>query len=45
MNLEVLNLSQNNLTGVIPPEIGNLLNLKDLHLQENQLVEEIPDVK
>lgn len=33
---------ENNLTGSIPPELGNLSNLKDLHLQDNQLSGAIP---
>ena len=37
-----LDLSSNQLTGEIPPEIGNLTNLIDLSLSENQLTGEIP---
>ena len=32
----------NPLTGEIPPEIGKLTNLTDLHLDNNQLTGEIP---
>ena len=31
-----------NLTGTIPPEIGNLVNLRELYLYNNQLTGEIP---
>ena len=37
-----LNLFNNQLTGEIPPEIGNLINLEELHLGGNQLTGEIP---
>ena len=37
-----LQLSWNGLTGEIPPEIGNLINLSSLILKENQLSGEIP---
>ena len=37
-----LNLSQSGLTGVIPPEIGDLENLTYLNLYSNQLIGEIP---
>ena len=37
-----LNLSFNQLTGSIPPEIGNLTNLNWLSLVNNQLTGEIP---
>ena len=37
-----LQLSWNGLTGEIPPEIGNLINLISLILKENQLNGEIP---
>ena len=37
-----LDLSQNNLTGMIPAELGNLTNLKSLVLVGNQLSGEIP---
>ena len=33
----------NQLTGEIPPEIGNLTNLERLHLSINQLTGEIPE--
>ena len=35
--------SDNQLTGEIPPEIGNLINLTYLNLSSNQLTGEIPD--
>ncbi|MFC1547284.1 immunoglobulin domain-containing protein, partial [Candidatus Neomarinimicrobiota bacterium] len=37
-----LDLYQNNLTGTIPPEIGDLTNLRYLFLLDNQLGGEIP---
>ena len=37
-----LSLSSNQLTGEIPPEIGNLTNLTWLKLNDNQLTGEIP---
>ena len=42
-NTTELNLYNNQLTGSIPPEIGNLTNLAFLYLNENQLTGEIPD--
>jgi len=41
-NTTSLNLSQNGLTGEIPPQIGNLINLTYLNLYANQLTGEIP---
>jgi len=41
-NTTVLDLSYIGLTGEIPPEIGNLINLSSLILKENQLGGEIP---
>jgi hypothetical protein len=40
---ETLNLSNRELTGSIPPEIGNLTNLTWLWLYDNQLTGEIPE--
>ncbi|KAM3337329.1 hypothetical protein P3S68_031654 [Capsicum galapagoense] len=40
--LEYLNLSRNNLSGTIPPEIGNLTNLIYLDLSINQISGKIP---
>ena len=40
-NTTVLNLSSNQLTGSIPPEIGNLTNLEILYLNDNQLTSQI----
>ena len=40
--VEVLGLYDNSLTGEIPPELGELANLKVLNLRENQLTGEIP---
>ena len=37
-----LNLAQNQLTGPIPSELGNLSNLHELSLYRNQLVGEVP---
>jgi Leucine-rich repeat (LRR) protein len=41
-NTTYLNLSQNQLTGSIPPEIGELINLTNLQLTFNQLTGLIP---
>ena len=38
-----LDLSNNQLTGSIPPEIGNLTNLEYLYLYNNQLTGVIPE--
>jgi hypothetical protein len=38
-----LNLSMQQLTGPIPPEIGKLTNLTGLNLSSNQLTGKIPD--
>ena len=40
---DTLDLHGNNLTGEIPPEIGNLTNLTELYLGGNQLTGEIPE--
>ena len=39
-----LSLTQNNLTGAIPSELGNLANLMALNLHQNQLTGGIPSV-
>ena len=41
-NTTDLDLSDNQLTGQIPPEIGNLINLNSLQLYNNQLTGQIP---
>ena len=41
-NITSLKLGDNNLTGTIPPEIGNLTSLKYLHLYDNNLTGSIP---
>ena len=41
-NTTDLDLSNNQLTGGIPPEIGNLINLNSLQLYNNQLTGQIP---
>ena len=43
MNLSSLFLPGNQLTGSIPPDIGNLTNLTSLDLSDNQLTGEIPE--
>ena len=42
-NTTELNLYNNNLTGPIPSEIGNLTNLSILYLNDNELYGQIPD--
>jgi hypothetical protein len=42
VNLDILDLSYNNLGGTIPPEIGNLYNLSELNLRMNELEGVIP---
>ena len=42
LNTDSLDLPYNDLTGSIPPEIGNLTNLYSLYLNNNQLTGEIP---
>ena len=42
INLTQLILGSNQLTGSIPPEIGNLTNLEVLWLSDNQLTGSIP---
>ena len=41
-NTTELDLSNNGLTGSIPPEIGNLTNLIYLYLNNNPLTDSIP---
>ncbi|KAI7730788.1 hypothetical protein M8C21_013742 [Ambrosia artemisiifolia] len=41
-NLELLDLSLNSLSGIIPPKIGNLNSVKFLNLSSNQLTGLIP---
>jgi Leucine-rich repeat (LRR) protein len=40
--VQMINLSENNLNGTLPPELGNLPNLQDLALGLNQLSGNIP---
>ena len=40
--LEYLKIENNDLTGTIPPELGNLVNLQWLYLNENQFTGTIP---
>ncbi len=40
--LQSIRLFENNLSGVLPPELGQLLGLEELWLQFNQLTGEIP---
>ena len=42
-NTDSLNLGNTGLTGTIPPEIGNLINLEYLFLYGNELTGEIPE--
>ena len=42
-NTTELHLGNNELTGPIPPEIGNLTNLTGLGIHDNQLTGEIPE--
>jgi len=42
LNLKRLNLSKNNLTGKLPPEMEDLKNLRDLYLYDNNLTKELP---
>ena len=41
-NLEVIDLSNNNLTGCIPPELSKLIYLRSLNLKRNKINGEIP---
>ena len=41
-HVQWLDLSSNDLSGSIPPELGNLTNLESLHLSGNQLTGSIP---
>lgn len=41
-NLKVLDLGKNQITGPIPPEIGNMMNLVKINLQSNELTGTIP---
>jgi Leucine-rich repeat (LRR) protein len=41
-HVEKISLPQNNLTGTIPPEVGNLANLDTLYLSFNELTGTIP---
>nr|XP_009766970.1 PREDICTED: probable LRR receptor-like serine/threonine-protein kinase At3g47570 isoform X1 [Nicotiana sylvestris] len=43
ISLRILNFNTNNLTGVIPEEIGNLHKLETLYLQFNELSGSIPE--
>ena len=43
-NTTELDLYNNQLTGSIPPEIGNLTNLTGLGLHDNQLTGDIPNI-
>ncbi len=42
MKLVNLNLSSNNLSGIIPPDIGDLCDLEELRLNNNNFIEELP---
>ena len=37
-----LDLSSNNLSGPVPPELGNLTNLTELELEHNELTGPVP---
>ncbi|MDE0359521.1 MAG: hypothetical protein OXN92_17520 [Gammaproteobacteria bacterium] len=41
-NLTDLSLSENDLSGPVPPDLGNLSNLTELHLSANDLSGPIP---
>ena len=41
-HVTVLNLRDNRLSGELPPELGDLRNLRELILRDNQLTGEIP---
>jgi len=43
-NTTELDLYNNQLTGSIPPEIGNLTNLTGLGIHDNQLTGDIPNI-
>ncbi|XP_051130075.1 putative leucine-rich repeat receptor-like serine/threonine-protein kinase At2g14440 [Andrographis paniculata] len=40
--LQILHLEDNQLTGMIPPSLGNLQNLRELFLQNNNLTGQVP---
>ena len=37
-----MSLSENRLTGEVPPELGNLTSLKELYLRKNNLTGQLP---